>query len=365
MDSRCRQLVSGSILGLSVTILSLPSGAVANETGEKVPSLIVEQRLAFERAASAAVDLRWYGRRSLLLLRDADGVDEVELEAGLPVARPVLPGHHQVAKIYLHKNLAFDGKVVATSGVNGQVLSTELPATGAVQAFTLEDAKSSICDFDLAGEKVVLLGWSLRSREVGHHFLWSGALDATLSKLEPVEGIARPAEEEAAGRWGHYMGAQAGALRALSDGDLLVYSGFDRKLVRLSSGGKVEGSWDLAQLAGKPIGAASEDGITKPEEVKAHYWQSSVVVDDVLGIGKRAAAVVREKGESATRWFLVLLDSDTPRRYAIPVRGGGGVAARVRADADREGRIAFLVGTRESGSDEAHRQEVIVATLPD
>lgn len=364
----CLWLVVGPALSIAQAEERAVDEAPAERGNEKKPpALEVVARLGFESAASPVVDLRWSGPDRLYVLRLEDGVEEVEAAAGLPHVRQILPGRHQFGTLLPHRNLARSGEFVASSAINGQLLTARVPSSGAPSEFHIQSTRSSIGDFDLEGDRIVLLGYAARGAEAGYSMAWQAKFDPQLEPLEPVSGLAPARDLKQAQTWAAYMGGEVGSVRILSNGDRLIFAGYEPHARLVSSAGKEKKSWDLSELGIGPRIAVDEAFAASSPSVDATavLLAQPVSIDDVLAVGKTPALVVRQSASGQVKWRLALLEADRIRIFTIPVRGGLASDSRVRGDCDDHGRVAFVVGQRGKLGTRAERgQEILVATVP-
>ncbi len=364
----CRRAVSLSVAAGMSLVATLLLASRAPESRAKVRSLVVEQRFLYDSKGSSAVDLRWSGADRLFLLRSEDGVAEVELREGMPILRSLLPGRHQMGKIHPQQNLAVSGDWIASSSPGAQFLWARLPASGSSTEAQIRNVPASVSDFDFDGEEILVLGYALYGDLSGGTYLWQGRLDSA-NDLESAPGLEKATSMAEIKRRGDLSILGAGSLRVLPNGDRLVFSGFDDEVRVISSSGRQEAHWSLAELGVhgdvnmRPAMDAALRDKSKPQNLMSSWLKATAIVDDVLLVNKTPAVVVRQ-ASLGSQALLVLLESSGIRTFSIPIRSLGSTD-RLKADADAKGRIALLTAPRVRDPDSAGKQEVLVVSIPD
>ncbi len=358
----------GMLAGL-VVLAALRTSAAEPGPREKIAAVTVEKRFAYDPKTSAALDVRWAGRDSIYLLRHRDGVTENRLTPGLPWIRSVLPGGNQIAKVQGQTSMALSRDVIASASVSSQFVWAKIPTSGSTTDAQIRRHDVSVSDFDFVGDDILLLGYAGYGDGMGGTFLWTGSLESN-EDLQTSPGLEKASSGAEVERRGTFMGYLAGSLRALPNGDRVVFPGYDNEVRLVSSAGKEKAHWDLAQFGVAP--GEKLTGVFTTDQKRFHgqatafvqeWLSASSIVDDVLFVGKTPALIVRESNRAGSRWLLVLLETDRPRVFSIPVGPATG-DARLRADGNQDGDIVILVGRRQSNSQSVEKQEVLVVSVP-
>lgn len=335
------------VLAASVALLVVSSSAAAAaEPPEEEPrrELRVVQPFELPIEGESILDVRWAGKDSVYLLYGEGGVDELELREGLPRVREVLPDP-DVLGLGRLLNLATSSEWVLASPIGSGFAWRKARSTGGSFDVRTKPLHGLFQDVDVHGDRVVVLGVASMEawrREEGG-IVWLGELDEDLDRWRAV--VVRDEVAEDTDLF-HTREAALGSIRFLDDGSLLVAPSFLPEVLHISSTGKVKDVWTEEELFAdrgdevdaKPQGEGGDVG-----EHQLARMAGSGVIDEVLPLPRAPAIIAREAGR-AGRWRLGVLGPEV-QWYDIPVPRTG-ARARLRGDADDEGRIVLAASGR-------------------
>ncbi|MFN7940926.1 MAG: hypothetical protein U0X73_04965 [Thermoanaerobaculia bacterium] len=322
-------------------------------------------RYTFKGLPSAAMDLRWASKDTVYIVRVDDGVATHRLEPGLPEDRLIIPGRNRESHVPMLIQMAVssDG-VIAASGAR-LVEASSRDSVDGIDAHVSGAGPASIGAIDILGSDVVLYGTPTQELWKNHPdaILWKGKLKESQDAFSPLLEETRQGAAQDRTRFLAANG-RLGALRFLTNGDLIFSPGYVPVVERVSAAGKVTATWDLSNLGVKALNPPLHEGeLVDPqglEDLAVH----SQVVDSLVPLGKSPGVVVKTLREGEREWDLVLPGGDEPEVFRIPVELGRDVT-RVVGDWRKGGDLVFLTSFRRPPREgDAGPQEILLCRLP-
>jgi hypothetical protein len=331
------------------------AGSEGSENSPGVEALPLIEKFAVPERESSPRDVRWSGSNSLFIGYEMDGVAEYRISEELVHERDAFPKQSGGDRILIW-NLALSNSDLHVWSVANRAAWVPLPAA-LPSEITSKSIRGYFDDVDVRGDVVALLGYPNLEQfeESGRSYLWLGDLRSELAQWRPVSRSIQAA------KGGPAKGALAqfyGSARFLHNGDILVFPGFQDRVIRVSQAGKEKASWSLSELetsllaalggehlkSDLPVQSLAESTSTR-EKSKLYLESQRLIVEDVLPIGKQPAILVRYRSREKATFFLAVLG---PELIWFEV-GLGNHPASVRLRADHhagKGRIAVLATDR-------------------
>lgn len=354
------------ILGSALTLL-LPFAVGAQP---RPASLLLIQRSALPPARTIATDIRWAGADSVYVSWDGDGVAEIGLDGAR--RRTLVPDLKTLGKLKHYSQLAVSPSTLAVASVNWSIAWRPLkPGTGGEILFRHQEVPHTM-DFDLHGDKVLLLGIAKREGGYSPHgdLGWLGVLGDHLSGLQPVfQDAAGPGAP-------HFQNCGSydiGAARFLADGSFVVAPGFQDGVHLFAATGRRTRTWTNEELGiDSHLGCA---GMTEADEARLRvdvpFYEKRLNgrrhVDDILPLPQGPGLLIRSWGDDQrAHWTLKVLQPTGILTYEVPVAGRRPFD-RLHGDV-RDGKIVLLLsGSGFSVSSQAadRSAELLVLKLPD
>lgn len=332
-------------------------------------SLEVVSRFALSPQVTLG-DIRWASKDSVYLADMHNGVNEVRLAEGLPKIRQVAPPARDLRLPMIHHVAVSDRWIVM--GNLGRIVWKKVDG----DAWGERLALGAYFDFDIDGDKLVILGWP-PGKKYEHEkwdngaIVWETDLSSTLQDWDALyesKEVARLAQLH-----GGLAGSDLtqGSIRFLERGGYLVHPSFVPGVLQLSASGAVKRQWGPEELWGKAKTRSQALDATQlmgdPESQLKNFERflaGGDTVEVVLALREGPGIVVREPKSKGARYRLAVLGPET-RWYDVPDLRVSPLA-QIRGDVDARGRIV-LAGTTRTPDESlpVSESEVVVLILPD
>lgn len=358
---------------------SLASGGAPPSTEESTAPARLELRAHFEvpapeAPAAAARDIRWATRDSIYLAYNGEGVFEVSLSESMPRVRELFPpiggGTGAKAVPDLWHVAASEDWILGWSFANVMGWRS-VDSDGIVQ---LHDSPGYFDAVDIQGDTVAFLGYpdSKSFSENSFAYLWLGSVSTKLQEWKPIHGLDLPTAGHARGTFFRFMGA----LRFLSNGDLLVVPVALPGVYRVSQGGKIKARWlpeelEVSLLSKLGRGARRDDlqearfdetEPVKEDDLNQRLESSRLIIEDVVSIGRSPAVIIRYRSNTGVGYYLALLGTEADW-YELPL-GDHPAHIRLRADYSRERKELVVLATDRARAGQVGLARVYVVSAP-
>jgi hypothetical protein len=329
---------------------------------------------------SVPTDIRWANDDSVYVSWDRDGVLEVGLDGAR--RRELVPNLKELGGLQHYSQLAVSPTSLAVASKNWTFAWRSLLAKANGEVVFAKRKIPVTNDFDLQGDRVLLMGISkpvlppgvrdgwlnAYSAQLRGAVAWVGTLSAQFQDFQPVlfdvGGAGAP-------NYLHCYAEDIGAVRFLADGSFVIVPGFQDGVNLYDPSGKLVRSWTNAQVGLDTHLTCAL--MTDEEKVKlggeaywGHWLNSHHLVDDILPLPQGPGLLVRSWGpDDQAHWTLKVLLPEGIETYQVPIVGRR-PPDRLRGDV-RNGKVVLLLsasGFPWSREPDNYPAEVFVAEIP-
>jgi hypothetical protein len=329
-----------------LVVMMLGSLGVRAQSQPKALRLL--QRAPLPPARSAATDIRWASNDSVYVSWELDGVSEIGLDGAR--RRVLVPDTKTLGGIKHYYHLAVSPDRLAVASALWDVVWRPLKTNPEGKVLFYRQEVPDTQDFDLSGEKVLLMGTARRETpwKASGEVAWVGVLRAKLEHLNPVlhdAGGAGAPNLEICG-----SASMLGAVRFLAGGSFIVAPGFQDGIHVFNAGGQRVHTWTNAEVGidshtgCSEMFEAEEKKLRMDDAFLERWGKRHRVLDDILPLPQGPGLLVRSWGaDGLAHWTLKVLQPEGIKTYAVPAVGRRPFD-RLHGDV-RNGRIILLLSS--------------------
>lgn len=319
--------------GLTSVFVVVGSGNTAENTTKdsrldtEIPTVAkIVDEVVLPQNLRWASDVRWETKEKLFLAAGKEGV--VTMDRTSQHSAALIPGGGGDGCLWFAHRV----------GVSNELLVGAAPFFSVV--FEQRDRErpsrnrsyAAILDLDVSNSSALILG---AVRDDAGRWAPDGAmawLDDGKADARPVHYLSGDVDKDAVSRCGI---VDVGACKIMSDSSFVIVPGVDSGVFWYAADGKLKRAWQSAKLgiAGEcKLDDEEKTAFAQKLEPRINYWNSHVLVEDVIEIGTSPALLIRKRDQKSTLWEILFLGSDgVARRLKLPIRSPSGLT-RARAD---------------------------------